>query len=113
MFAPVHVQFIALAVAGLIVTLPAIVIAWRARLPSRRLATALYVAGFVFIASTLILDPILNPPLFYHGFFGGIGIGGVAIALALAHRDYWGGKRRGPHPRPLSSAEARGAAPRR
>ncbi|HEU0025702.1 MAG TPA: hypothetical protein VFQ25_01180 [Ktedonobacterales bacterium] len=93
MFAPVHVEFIALAVAGLIVTLPAMVIVWRARLPSRRLATALYVAGFAFISSTLILDPILNPPLFYHGFYAGIGMGGVAIALALAHRDYWGGKR--------------------
>ncbi len=108
----VHTQFVALAVVGLVVTLPAMVIAWAARLPSRKLATALYVAGFALIGATLVLDPILSPPLFYHGFFPGIGIGGIAIALALAHRDYWGGKRGGPHPRPLSSAEERGATPR-
>ena len=90
----VHEQFTALAVAGLLVTLPAMIIAWRVRLPSRRLATALYGAGFALIGATLVLDPILNPRLFYHGFFPGVGIGGIAIALALAHQDYWGGKRR-------------------
>lgn len=89
----VHAQFVALAAVGLVVTLPAMVIAWAARLPSRGLATALYAAGFALIGATLVLDPILSPPLFYHGFFPGIGIGGIAVALALAHRDYWDGKR--------------------
>ncbi len=74
----VHEQFTALAIAGLLVTFPAMVIAWRARLPSRALATALYGAGFVLIGATLVLDPILSPPLFYHGFFPGVGIGGIA-----------------------------------
>ncbi|HEX9036183.1 MAG TPA: hypothetical protein VF808_04250 [Ktedonobacterales bacterium] len=88
-----HEQFTALAVAGLALTAPAIIIAWRARLPSRRLATTLYAAGFTLIALTLILDPILNPPLFYHGFFPGVGIGGIVIALALAHIEFWGRRR--------------------
>jgi peptidoglycan/LPS O-acetylase OafA/YrhL len=85
----VHAQFTALAFAALALSSPAMVIAWRARLPSRRLATALYASGFTLIALTLILDPILNPPLFYHGFFPGVGIGGIVIALALAHVGYW------------------------
>ena len=89
----VHAQFVVMALVGLVVTLPAMVIAWVARLPSRKLATALYGAGFALIGATLVFDPILRPPLFYHGFFPGIGIGGIAVALALAHRDYWGGKR--------------------
>lgn len=88
-----HEQFTALAVAGLALTSPAMVIAWVARLPSRKLAIALYVVGFAFIGATLVLDPILSPPLFYHGFFPGIGIGGIVIALALAHQEYWGRKR--------------------
>ncbi len=88
----VHIEFIALAVAGLALTFPAIIVAWIARLPSRALATALYGIGFFLIAATLIVDSIVNLPLFYHGFFPGIGIGGIIIALALAHVDYWGGK---------------------
>lgn len=90
----VHAQFAALALAALVLTAPALVITWRARLPSRRLTTALYAAGFTLIALTLVLDPMLSPPLFYHGFFPGIGIGGIALALALAHLDYWERARR-------------------
>ncbi len=89
----VHTEFTALAIAGLALTFPAIIIAWIARLPSRSLATALYGTGFVLIGATLIVDSILNPPLFYHGFFPGVGIGGIVIALALAHVDYWGRRR--------------------
>lgn len=91
----VHAQFTALALAALALSAPAMLIAWRARLPSRRLATALYATGFTLIALTLILDPILSPPLFYHGFFPGVGIGGIVIALALAHVDYWSRDKRG------------------
>lgn len=89
----VHTEFIALAVASLALTFPAIVVAWVARLPSRKLVSALYGVGFALIAATLIVDSIVNPPLFYHGFFPGIGIGGIVIALALAHVDYWGRRR--------------------
>lgn len=81
----VHAQFVALALAGLALTAPALVVAWRKRLRDRRLALALYALGFALIAATLIADPILRPPLFYHGFFSGIGIGCVALALALVY----------------------------
>lgn len=79
----VHAQFAALALAGFVVTVPVLVIAWVRRLPARRMATILYLVGFALIGATLILDPILRPPLFYHGFFPGIGIGAITVALAL------------------------------
>lgn len=79
----VHTQFIALALVGLALTAPALVAAWRRRLRDRQLATALYTLGFALIGATLLLDPVERPPLFYHGFFPGIGIGCVALALAL------------------------------
>lgn len=78
-----HAQFVALTLVGLALTAPALVVAWRGRLPVRRLATTLYVLGFALIVATLIVDPIVRPPLFYHGFFPGAGIGCVALALAL------------------------------
>jgi hypothetical protein len=78
-----HAQFVALALIGFALTAPALVVAWRMRLPDRRLVTGLYSVGCALIVATLILDPILSPPLFYHGFFPGIGIGCVALALAL------------------------------
>lgn len=81
----VHAQFIVLALAGFALTVPALVAAWLMRLPDRQLATALYTLGFTLICATLILDPIMRPPLFYHGFFPGIGIGCVALALALLY----------------------------
>lgn len=79
----VHEQFIVMALAGFALTVPALVAAWLMRLPDRQLATALYTLGFALITATLILDPIVRPPLFYHGFFPGIGIGMAAVALAL------------------------------
>lgn len=84
----VHAQFVALALVGLALTAPALVAAWRLRLPDRQLATVLYTLGFALIGATLILDPILSPPLFYHGFFPGIGIGCAALALALVYLAY-------------------------
>ena len=85
----VHTQFIALALVGFVLTVPVLVTAWLMRLPDRRLATALYTLGFALIGATLMFDPIVRPPLFYHGYFPGIGIGCIALALALlylAHR---------------------------
>ena len=81
----VHAQFIALALVGFALTAPALVAAWLMRLADRQLATALYTLGFALVSATLILDPIIRPPLFYHGFFPGIGIGCVALALALVY----------------------------
>ncbi|HEX8997352.1 MAG TPA: hypothetical protein VF812_15095 [Ktedonobacterales bacterium] len=79
----VHAQFVALALVGCALTAPALVAAWRMRLPDRHLATVFYVVGLALISATLILDPIVRPPLFYHGFFPGVGIGAVALSLAL------------------------------
>lgn len=79
----VHMQFVALAVVGFALTAPALVVAWLYRLSDRQLATALYLGGFALIAATLIVDPLARPPLFYHGFFPGIGIGMAAVALGL------------------------------
>ncbi|HZC04654.1 MAG TPA: hypothetical protein VE338_03365 [Ktedonobacterales bacterium] len=79
----VHAQFVLLALAGFVVTAPVIVVAWIYHLPDRRLASALYAVGFALIGATLIVDPIARPPLFYHGFFPGIGIGAASVAMAL------------------------------
>lgn len=79
----VHTQFIALALVGFALTAPALIVAWSYRLSERQLATALYLCGFALIAATLIVDPLAHPPLFYHGFFPGIGIGMAAVALVL------------------------------
>lgn len=83
-----HAQFTALALLGCALTAPAVVVAWRLRLADRRLATILYLVGFTLIGATLALDPLLRPPLFFHGFVPGIGIGAVAIALALITSAY-------------------------
>lgn len=84
----VHAQFTLMALIAFAVSVPAVIAAWIARLPDRQLATALYSVGYAFIGATLLLDPILNPPLFYHGFFPGVGIGAILIALALIARAF-------------------------
>ena len=78
-----HAQFTVLALLGCALTAPALSAAWRLRLADRCLASVFYLVGFGLIGATLALDPILQPPLFFHGFVPGIGIGAVAIALAL------------------------------
>lgn len=78
----VHTQFIALALVGFALTAPLVVVAWLYRISDRQLATALYLCGFALITATLIIDPLARPPLFYHGFFPGIGIGLAAVSLA-------------------------------
>lgn len=78
-----HTQFTLLALLGGALTAPALVAAWMLRLPDRQLATGSYGAGCVLIAGALVLDPIIQPPLFYHGFVPGLGIAAMAIALAL------------------------------
>lgn len=83
-----HAQFTALALLGCALTVPAVIVAWRRRLADRRLATILYLVGFALIGATIALDPLLQPPLFFHGFVPGIGIGAVAIALALVASAY-------------------------
>ncbi|HEY7973991.1 MAG TPA: hypothetical protein VIG77_08455 [Ktedonobacterales bacterium] len=78
-----HTQFTLLALLGGALTAPAMIAAWILRLPDRQMAMGSYGVGCALIAGALILDPIIQPPLFYHGFVPGLGIGAVAIALAL------------------------------
>ena len=84
----VHMGFTLLALGALLATSPLIIVAWLRRQAYRRLAIGLYVGGFTCIFATLLLDPILRPPLFYHGFFPGIGASCVAVALALVLRHW-------------------------
>jgi hypothetical protein len=79
-----HAGFTAAAALSLMVTLPLVVSAWRRQHMHRALVLALYVAGYVFIAAALLLDPVIQPPLFIHGFVPGIGAGLIVTALALS-----------------------------
>jgi hypothetical protein len=79
-----HAGFTVAATLSLIVTLPLVVAAWRTQQTHRALVLVLYVAGYVFIAAALLLDPVVQPPLFIHGFVPGIGAGLIVTALALS-----------------------------
>ncbi len=82
-----HIQFLILAAVSLAITALAIIYGWRARLLNRVFATALYIGGYTLIGAAFIVDDILRPPLFVHGFVPGIGIGAVTLALSLILQD--------------------------
>ncbi|HEX8036697.1 MAG TPA: hypothetical protein VF510_22760 [Ktedonobacterales bacterium] len=82
-----HIQFLILACVSLAITMLAIVHAWRRHLPQRKFATMFYSSGYMLIGAAFIIDDILRPPLFVHGFVPGIGIGVIVIALALVLQD--------------------------
>jgi hypothetical protein len=82
-----HSGFALAAALSLVITLPSIVWTWRKRRPHRMLVLALYAAGYGLIAAALLLDPIVQPPLFVHGFVPGIGGGLIITALALTLQD--------------------------
>jgi hypothetical protein len=88
-----HSGFVLVAVLSLVSTLPLLVFGWRRRSLHRELAVALYLAGYALIGATLLLDPVLQPPLFLHGFVPGMGAGLSVAALALILQDLI---RRGP-----------------
>ena len=79
-----HTGFTVAAALSLLATLPLVVSAWRRQQAQRTLVLALYVAGYLFIAVALLLDPVIQPPLFIHGFVPGIGAGLIVIALTLS-----------------------------
>ncbi len=99
-----HTGFLLAAVLSLAFTLPAMVWQWRARQSHRALAATLYIGGYLVIGAAFVIDPILQPPLFIHGFVPGIGTGMIAVALAL------GAPHRCPAPdmRPRAGARATG-----
>lgn len=78
-----HVQFLILACVSLAITMLAIIYAWRRHMPHRVFATVLYGSGYMLIGAAFIIDDILRPPLFVHGFVPGIGIGAIMVALAI------------------------------
>jgi hypothetical protein len=82
-----HSAFALVAVLSLILTLPLLVFGWRSRSPHRELALGLYLVGYALIGAALLIDPLLQPPLFFHGFVPGIGVGLVLAALALILQD--------------------------
>lgn len=82
-----HIQFLILACVALAITLPAVIYAWRKHAPHRVFATVLYGSGYTLIGAAFIVDDILRPPLFVHGFVPGIGIGAIIIALATILQD--------------------------
>ena len=82
-----HIQFLILAGVSLVITVLAIIYAWRRNLRHRVFATVLYGSGYTLIGATFIIDDILRPPLFVHGFVPGIGIGAIVVALATIFQD--------------------------
>ncbi len=82
-----HTQFLILAGISLVITMLAIVFAWRRHLPHRVFVTVLYGSGYALIGAAFIVDAILKPPLFVHGFVPGIGIGAIVVALAAIRQD--------------------------
>jgi hypothetical protein len=74
-------------VIAMLATAPILVLARRRRLRHRTSITALYAMGFGLIALTLLIDTIWNPPLFFHGFVPGIGIGLLLGCAGLYAQD--------------------------
>lgn len=71
----------------MVATAPIPVLARRRRLRHRSSITTLYAIGFGLIAMTLLIDTIWNPPLFFHGFVPGVGIGLLIGCAGLYAQD--------------------------
>jgi hypothetical protein len=79
----VHEQFLALAACSFVATVWAVAWTFRRHLTARWWIASYYAAGYVIIAAAFILDEILAPPLFIHGFVPGIGSAFIIEALLL------------------------------
>lgn len=79
-----HTQFFIAALAALVVTSPGIMATPRREARFRQTIIALFVSGYALIGATFIIDDLVNPPLFFHGFVPGIGIGLILASLSLA-----------------------------
>ena len=82
-----HSGFALAAALSLAITLPVIIWSWRKQWPQRMPVLALYAGGYGLIAAALLLDPVVQPPLFLHGFVPGIGVGLIITALAITLQD--------------------------
>jgi hypothetical protein len=78
-----HEQFLALTACSFVATVWAVAWTFRRHLTARWWIASYYGIGYVIIAAAFILDEILAPPLFIHGFVPGIGSALIIEALLL------------------------------
>ncbi len=78
-----HIGFLLVALASLLVSAPMVALTWRYHLAYRGAITTYYVVGYSVIAAAFILDDIVAPPLFVHGFIPGVGVAQLLFSLAL------------------------------
>jgi hypothetical protein len=83
----VHTQFFIAYVMAMLLTLPLFVLSVRRRLPHARLTVAAGLVGYGIIGLMLLIDSFVDPPLLFHGFIPGIGIGILLESLALFVQD--------------------------
>jgi hypothetical protein len=79
----IHMQFFIAYLIALGVTGPLLGYAWRRCMPHVMTMTRWYVVGYAIIGITFIIDDRFDPPLFFHGFIPGIGIGMLLDVLIL------------------------------
>lgn len=102
-----HTGFLIVAAVSLAMTSPCLAMALMRRFEHRRLLAALFLLGYALIAQQFIVDAFINPPLFFHGFGPGIGIGLLIAFFGLLREDL-----RAPHtPRGAAVAHMRGSQP--
>ncbi len=70
-----HTQFMIVDAVSMIALSPLLILAQMRQLTHRALMTWLYAVGYGLIAITFVVDSIFDPPMFFHGFTPGIGIG--------------------------------------
>jgi hypothetical protein len=82
-----HTGFLIVAAVSLALTSPCLALALMWRLAHRRLLATLYLLGYALIAQQFVVDAFINPPLFFHGFGPGIGIGLLIACFGLLRED--------------------------
>ena len=95
-----HTGFLIVAAVSLAMTSPCLAMALMRRFEHRRLLAALFLLGYALIAQQCIVDAFINPPLCFHGFGPGIGIGLLIAFFGLLREDLR--ERHTPHAEPLS-----------
>lgn len=78
-----HLQFLLVDLMAMLALCPVLVVAWRRRLRWRAAIGGLYTLGFGVIGLTFLIDGLVNPPLYLHGFSGGVGIGLLLACVGL------------------------------